>query len=78
MNRIIEVEELVKIHHQIYVEYNEEKQLDDALNDNTIDICNMDDFIDNLEDYRIKVCKVNENYLEENGFIEYYDDYEED
>ena len=78
MKRIIEVEEIVKVHHQIYVEYGDEEQLDDALNDDVIKINNLDDFIDNLGDYGIKVCEINENYSEETDSIEYYDDYKED
>lgn len=78
MKRIIEVEEIVKVHHQIYVEYGDEEQLDDALNDDVVKIDNLDDFIDNLGDYGIKVCEINENCSEETDSIEYYDDYKED
>ena len=78
MNRIIEVEELVEIHHQVYVEYDNEEQLDDALNDKIVNVYNLDDFVENLQDYGIKVNKINENYSEELKSIEYFDDYEED
>ena len=78
MNRIIEVEELVKIHHQVYVEYDNEGQLDNALNDKTVGVYDLDDFVENLQDYGIKVTKINENYSEELESIEYFDDYVED
>lgn len=78
MKRIIEVEEIVKVHHQIYVEYDDEEQLDDALNDVAVGIYDLDDFVGNLEGYGIKVNEINENYSEEPESIEYFDDYEED
>ena len=78
MNRIIELEEIVKVHHQIYVEYDNEEQLDNAINDEITLICNIDDFIDNLEDYGIRVNKINRNYSEETDSIEYYDYYMEE
>lgn len=78
MERIVEVEEIVKIHHQIYVEYGDEEQLDDALSNDTVNIYNMDDFINNLRNYGINITGINENYSEDLDSIEYFDDYEED
>lgn len=75
MKRIIEVEEVVSIHHQIFVEYNNEKQLGDFLDDENNQIYDLDDFIVNLEKRGISVNEVNNNYLEETVSIEYFDDY---
>lgn len=78
MKRIVEVEEIVKIHHQIYVEYDRDNRLVYAIENEKIRISSLDDFINNLVNYGINVTKVNENYSEDVESIEYYDDYMED
>lgn len=74
MRHIIEVEETVKIRHQIIVDILSEGQLDEAINnvdDYTYDI---DDYVSAISDV-IPVIGVNENYIMETENIEYFDDY---
>lgn len=76
MKRIIEVEEIVNVHHQIFVDYDCEEQLDDALNGETVLFDCLEDFVNNLQDCGINVVEVNENYSEDVESVEYYDDEE--
>lgn len=46
MKHIIEVEEIVSVHHQIYVDYNNEEQLDNFLDDENNQTYDLDDFDD--------------------------------
>lgn len=77
MLRTIEVEEIVKIYHKIYVEYDNEEQLKNALN-STICMFTLDDFVENLINCGIKVKNGLEDYTEETDSIDYFDDYVED
>lgn len=76
MRRIIEVEEIVNAHHQIFVDYDCEEQLDDALNGETVLFDCLEDFVNNLQDCGVNVVEVNENYSEDVESVEYYDDEE--
>lgn len=77
MNYIIEVEETVKLRHQIYVDIDTEDQIDDALG-KVDDMCkSLDDFADQIGSV-IQVLAINENYYEETDTIEYFDSYGED
>lgn len=77
MLRTIELEETVRVHHKIYVEYDNEQQLDSALR-TAGSIDRLDDYIRHLKWCGIKVNNLNENYSEGTDSIEYYDDYVED
>lgn len=78
MKRIVEVEEIVKIHHQIFVDYDSDEELDDALDTSDAHSNSLEDYVMSLQKCGIKVTKTNENYSEETDSVEYYDDYEED
>lgn len=77
MLRTIELEETVKVRHKIYVEYDNERQLDSALR-TTGGVNRLDDYIQHLKWCGIKVNNLNENYSEDTDSVEYYDDYVED
>lgn len=73
--RIIELEETIKTRHQIFVAYNDEEELDRAIENFEGD--NLDDIAESIGNY-VTVINVNEeSYAESEGF-EFYDDYEED
>ena len=77
MRYVIEVEETVKVHHQIVVESSHESQVETAL-DNVDEYCvSLDDFVDAISDV-IPVIEVNEEFMCETQEVEYYDDYYED
>ncbi|MGN0246945.1 MAG: hypothetical protein ACI4DK_13405 [Lachnospiraceae bacterium] len=77
MKWIIEVEETVKMRHQIIVDIDNEGQLEKAL-DNAGDYCtSLDDFVDAVADV-IPVLEINEEYYAETDSVEYFDDYEDD
>lgn len=73
--RIIELEETVKVRHQIVVAYNDEEELDRAIENFEGD--NLDDIVESIGNY-VTVTDVNEEYYEESEGFEYFDDYEED
>lgn len=73
--RIIEVEETVKMRHQIFVAYNDEEELDKAIENFEGD--NLDDVVESIGSY-VTVTGVNEEFYGESDKIEYVDDYEED
>lgn len=72
-SRIIEVEETVKFRHQIFVVYNDEEELDRAIENMEGDY--LDDVVDSIGNY-VTVTNVNENYYEDSDGIEYFDDYD--
>ena len=75
MRHIIEVEETVKIRHQIVVDILSEGQLEDALN--SVEGCyiyDIDEYVDAIADV-VPVVSVNESYIMETESIEYFDDY---
>lgn len=73
--RIIELEETVKVRHQIFVTYSDEEDLDMAIEDFEGD--NLDDIVESISNY-VTVTDVNEEYYVESEEFEYFDDYEED
>lgn len=73
--RVIEVEETVKMRHQIFVAYNDEEELDKAIENLEGD--NLDDIVESIGSY-VTVTGVNEEFYGESDKIEYFDDYEED
>lgn len=72
-SRIIEVEGTVKFRHQIFVVYNDEEELDRAIENMEGDY--LDDVVDSIGNY-VTVTNVNENYYEDSDGIEYFDDYD--
>ena len=75
MRHIIEVEETVKIRHQIIVDILSEDQLEEALD--VVDkayIYDLDTYVEAISDV-IPVLGVNEGYISETYNIEYFDDY---
>lgn len=76
MKRVIEVEEIVNVHHQIFVDCDCEEQLNNVRNGEIALLDCLDDFVYNLQDHGINVVKVKENYLENVISVEYYDDEE--
>lgn len=74
MRHIIEVEETVKIRHQIIVDILSEGQLDEAINNVDYYTYDIDDYVSAISDV-IPVIGVNENYIMETESIEYFDDY---
>ena len=75
MRYIIEVEETVKVRHQIVVDVMSDEQIEDALDSvDGIYIDGIDDYVDAISDV-IPVLSVNEGYLTETESIEYFDDY---
>lgn len=76
MLRTIELEEIVRVHHKICVEYDNEEVLNNILNDYSA--YTLDEYIAKLDDYGIKVKDICENYTEGTDSVEYYDDYVED
>lgn len=77
MKWIIEVEETVKMHHQIIVDIDNEGQLERAL-DNAGDYCtNLDEYTSLISDIT-PVLEVNEECYAETDHVEYFDDYEDD
>ena len=72
-SRIIEVEETVKFRHQIFVAYNDEEELDMAIENMEGD--HLDDIVESIGDY-VTVTDVNRNYFEDSDGIEYFDDYD--
>lgn len=73
--RIIELEETVKVRHQIFVTYSDEEDLDMAIENFEGD--NLDDIVESISNY-VTVTDVNEEYYVESEEFEYFDDYEED
>lgn len=73
--RIIELEETVKVRHQIFVAYSDEEELERAIENFEGD--NLDDIIESIGNY-VTVTDVNEEYYVESEGFEYFDDYEED
>ena len=73
--RIIELEETRRVRHQIVVVYNDEEELDRAIENFEGD--NLDDIVESIGNY-VTVTDVNEEYYEESEGFEFYDDYEED
>lgn len=71
--RIIEVEETVKFRHQIFIAYNDEEELDMAIENMEGDY--LDDIIESIGNY-VTVTDVNKNYYEDSDGIEYFDDYD--
>lgn len=73
--RIIELEETRNVRHQIFVVYNDEEDLDRAIENFEGD--NLDDIVENIGNY-VTITDVNEEYYQESEGFELYDDYEED
>ena len=73
--RIIELEETVKVRHQIFVAYSDEEDLDMAIENYEGD--NLDDIVESISNY-VTVTDVNEEYNAESEEFEYFDDYEVD
>lgn len=73
--RIIELEETRRVRHQIVVVYNDEEELNRAIENFEGD--NLDDIVESIDNY-VTVTNVNEEYYEESERFELYDDYEED
>jgi hypothetical protein len=73
--RIIELEETVKVRHQIFVAYSDEEELERAIENFEGD--NLDDIVESIGNY-VTVIDVNEEYYVESEEFEYFDDYEED
>lgn len=73
--RMIELEETVKVRHQIFVAYSDEEDLDMAIENFEGD--NLDDIVESIGNY-VTVTDVNEEYYVESEEFEYFDDYEED
>jgi hypothetical protein len=75
MRHVIEVEETVKIRHQIVVDIGSEGQLEEALD--SVDgsyICDLDDYVEAISEV-VPVVEVNANCVMETWNIEYFDDY---
>lgn len=73
MKRSIILEETVKYQHRIVVNYKDESELDEAIQ-NT-EACNsLEDFVDAINEI-VPVCQVDEDWAEDVDGIEYYDDY---
>lgn len=72
--RIIEVQETWLVTHQIYVEYEDEDDLEVACN-YIDDKDSLDDVVAEIGDY-VTVTEVNENYSEDSDGIVYLDDYD--
>lgn len=73
--RMIELEETVKVRHQIFVAYSDEEELERAIENFEGD--NLDDIVESIGNY-VTVTDVNEEYYVESEEFEYFDDYEED
>lgn len=73
--RIIELEETVKVRHQIFVAYSDEEELERAIENFEGD--NLDDIVESIGNY-VTVTDVNEEYYAESEEFKYFDDYEED
>jgi hypothetical protein len=73
--RIIELEETVKVRHQIFVAYSDEEELERAIENFEGD--NLDDIVESIGNY-VTVTDVNEEYYAESEEFEYFDDYEVD
>lgn len=73
--RIIELEETVKVRHQIFVAYSDEEDLDMAIENYEGD--NLDDIVESISNY-VTATDVNEEYYAESEEFEYFDDYEVD
>lgn len=73
--RIIELEETVKVRHQIFVAYSDEEELERAIENFEGD--NLDDIVESIGNY-VTVTDVMEEYYAESEEFEYFDDYEED
>ena len=73
--RIIELEETVKVRHQIFVAYSDEEDLDMAIENYEGD--NLDDIVESISNY-VTVTDVHEEYYAESEEFEYVDDYEVD
>lgn len=73
--RIIEVEETIKLRHQIFVAYNDEEALDRAIEN--MEESNLDDAVESIGNY-VTVLEVNEECYAESEGIEFFDDYEKE
>ena len=74
MRYIIEVEEMVRMIHQIVVDASSDAQIEEAL-ENVSQRCeSLDEFVDSISDV-VPVIEVNEEYYVETDSIKYYDDY---
>lgn len=75
MTHIIEVEETVKVRHQIIIDVASEGQIEDALD--SVEGCriyDIGDYVDAIADV-VPVVGFNESYIMETESIEYFDDY---
>lgn len=72
--RIIEVQETRLVNHQIYVEYEDEDDLEIACN-YIYGEDSLDDVVAEINNY-VTVTDVNRNYFEDSDGIEYFDDYD--
>lgn len=76
MKHVIEVEEKVKIRHQIIVEIETDEDIDAALEAVDENCESLDDFVSAISSV-IPVQEVNEEYYSETESVEYWDDYQE-
>lgn len=75
MKRIIEVEETVKLRHQIFIEAENNEQITEAVNRAEENNCqNLDEYIDALAE----VMMLMKIITKKTESIEYFDDYEDD
>lgn len=77
MRRVIEVEETVKVRHQIFVDVYNDEQIEEAIK-YAGDYCStLDDYVLCIEEI-IPVVEINEEYYIDTESVEYFDDYEVD
>lgn len=77
MKHIIEVEETVKVRHQIIVDIESDDDVQEALNAVQDNCGSLDDFVEAIDSV-ITVLEVNEEYYADTESVEYFDDYTED
>ena len=74
MRYIIEVEEMVKMIHQVVVDASSDAQIEEALENVSRRCESLYEFVDSISNV-VPVIEVNEEYYVETDSIEYYDDY---
>ena len=77
MRYIIEVEETVKIRHQIIIDVEDEEEVDRVLDSMNDYYDELDDCIDDIAKM-VDVLEVNEEYCIQTDGVEYYNDYEDE
>ena len=77
MRHIIEVEETIKMRHQIIVDVENDEEVEEAIESVDGVVHSLDEFVEEIGK-KVNVYFVNEEYYAETEEVEYFDDYPEE